>query len=195
MIEEKTMVGYEQILAVLTDLCGSNRTGTLFITTSDRHAAWFVLQDGKIVSCNYSVKRGRDAIPLLKTIKAGSFRFANGVFGAIARDPLPPTEALLSEISPTITGIATPVPDVSRSLATQAPAGVVKVGSLLAEMKKELLKHLGPIAEMLLDDYIDDHGMPANGGEALAFINAMAKELRNASNAEAFIAKMTGIAS
>jgi len=194
MAEEKTLVGYAEILAVLAGLCRSNRTGTLFVTTSDKHSVRFVLEDGQIVSCNYSMKRGRDAIPLLKTIKAGSYRFSDGIFSTITEIPLPPTETLLSEIRPTAAGIATSVLGRSPGAATQAPAvAVANMEGILAEAKKELAKHLGPIADMLLEDYFDDNGMPTTGDEVMAFLNAMAGELRDASKAEAFIARMSHI--
>jgi len=188
MTETKNLVGYGQIYEALADLCLRKRTGTMFITTWDNHSARFILEDGLILSCHYSVKRGPAAIPLLKSIQAGTYRFADGVINIKSDHRLPPTNSLLNELRPPHQDADLPpaVNSPRPSASTSRPPSL-EASPVLIAAKKELTRHLGPVAERIFQNYLRDNGMPTNNDQLSAFLTAMARQLGKASKARAFL--------
>lgn len=179
--EEKSMLQYDQLMAELKRLCSEKRTGTMFITTSDNHSARFVLSNGDIVSCNYSMKRGFDALPLLKNIKAGSYKFAESLFSSMSEIPLPPTNEFLNNLA---------TPEV-----VHTPAGAVQsvasdesgLNWAAKAIETELARFLGPIAAMLCEEYLEDDGPLKDSEDVRKMIDTMAAEIGLVAKEKEFI--------
>lgn len=188
MTETRNLLGYGQLYQVLVDLCRRKRTGTMFVTTWDNHSARFVLEDGLIRSCHYSVKRGPAAIPLLRSIQAGTYRFSDGLVNSKSDHRLPSTDTLLDELRPAAAGadIASFRDPTPPSASPPRPASLEPSPVLIAA-KKELTRHLGPVAERIFQNYLRDNGMPTNNDQLSAFLTAMARQLGKASKARAFL--------
>ena len=159
------MLDYDQLISELERLCVERRTGTLFITTWDNRSARFVISNGEILSCSYSIKRGRDAIPLLRGMKAGSYKFAEEMFSSMDEAPLPPTAELLADLAG----------------ARPAHVPVEKKGWIATEttrtIKTELARFMGPIADILCEDYLAVHGTVENPEQAARMTQALSARI------------------
>ena len=185
MAEGTTLIEYDKLMAELAGLCASKRSGTMFIKTWDNHSARFVLDRGKIVSCNYSLKRGYDALPLLKSIKAGTYYFADDVFSAIAEVPLPSTDEFLKQLSDEAFVHA------PEATVRTLPKGGAALNGVLNTIKEELTRIMGPIADMIFEDYIEDHGTPENRDGIRKLIDAMSAEIGEPAKERLFIDRVS----
>ncbi len=175
MSDDSVSASFDQLMDALAGYCGRRRSGTLFIVTADNHAARFVLDQGEIVTCNYSMKQGHDALPLLRNIKDCSYRFADDVFSAIGELPMPPTDKCLKYLRG----------DPART----APAAAAGSGALDI-LKEELTRAMGPVAGILLDGQLRAGGVPQTQADLSALIQRMAGQIGNAGKAQAFIAAL-----
>lgn len=176
MSEESIRADFGELMAALAEHCSRRRSGTLFIVTADNHAARFVLDQGEIVTCSYSVKQGHDALPLLRDIKECSYRFADDVFSAIGELPMPPTDKCLKYLRG----------EAART-ATQRPPAGKSVAAAVAIVREELTRLIGPVAGIILDNHVKKSGTPEDAAAVGALIDSMAGQIGNEAKARAFV--------
>src|SRR2546422_4475312 len=96
MSPEPAPVPYRQIVTELTALCRAQRTGTLFIATTDNQSARIGLREGEISSLAFRNQRGLEAIIQLRKIVAGRINFTDALMVPGPRGDLPMSLRLLA---------------------------------------------------------------------------------------------------
>lgn len=169
------------IISELRRLSGAQRTGVLRIVTDQNHTASFGLEGGRIVALRYRIKRGADAIALLKEINTGQYTFDEQEKPSDERALLPPHEEILARLgggahdadavgvtdAPNLT-VAAPPPE-----STLSPAAKATLEAALAE-------HIGPMAGIVCRNVFAD---ATSLGAAVA---AMASKIPDAERAGRF---------
>ncbi len=171
-----------QLLDVLQDLIQKQQSGSLFITSEDGHFGTLGLDAGEIVSVMYAPKRGVAALPLIAGLQRGSYRFDPA---AVAGRPqeLPTTQQILEMLrSGSPAGVVTG--------AVAAPTrGISETEKNFAcnRLKELLAQHLGPIADIVMDDALEDAGdICANPAQMPALVDKLAAEIDSESEAAEF---------
>jgi hypothetical protein len=122
MSPEPAPLSYRDLMAELGALCAAKRTGTMFIATTDNHAARIGLRQGDIVSLVFRAQRGLEALDHIRKITAGSFRFSDAVLDKAAHADLPYTADLLALMIGEESPLPPPAPAPPRAAASRAPA-------------------------------------------------------------------------
>jgi hypothetical protein len=164
------LLKYQELIAEIHRLFSEKQTGTIFITTNDNHLVRLVLNKGEIVHLVYDTNhRSYDAIPLLKKIQAGRLQFARGIFEAADEIPLPPTKELLYVLKGK---------GGEKDLVTYSPKKVAApFDEVILQIKRALSNHIGPIAALICDEYIEKAGGISNFNAINALIDDVAKEI------------------
>src|SRR3989442_14430803 len=110
MSPEPAPVPYRQIVTELAALCRAQRTGTLFIATTDNRSARIGLREGEISSLAFRNQRGLEALINLRKIVAGRINFTHARMDRETRGDLPLTVDHLALLGPTDPPPAPPPP-------------------------------------------------------------------------------------
>jgi hypothetical protein len=180
MSDHSPSVGFDALMAALADYCGQRRSGTLFIVTSDNHSAKFVLENGELVACGYSLKQGHDALPLLRGIKECTFRFAADVFSSISELPMPPTDKCLHYLRG----------ESARTVAGEKPHSML-TDDVARVLREELARLIGPVAGIVLERYVSQIGAPDSPTRLNSLIGALSGEVGGEAKAKAFSDSVT----
>jgi hypothetical protein len=192
-------VSYSKILDFLTTQIDKTMSGTLFIHSSCNRAITIALDSGEIHALYMGAKRGRKAIPLISNITGGSYRFEVSDLVEANHD-LPPTHEILHLLrkphGSSNNGSALSIPtSISAKTSTKNnntnnPKGLPdeKIDILCQELKGLLSEHLGPIADVLFDDTVDEVGNFYSSPEMVeSLINKLSEEIDNNNEAKHFI--------
>ena len=144
---EHPLLPSQEIFDEIRQLVAAKSTGTIFITSQDNHAVQIGLDNGDIIGCRYRFKRGKAALPLIAAMGAGRYSFDSTNY--VGEDSsLPPTANLLHILE-----------GGSGSQAMLVTSSTEKGGEEVATvLLQELALYLGPIASILIDDYLQDEG-------------------------------------
>ena len=197
MSSERAAVPYTELLSELGRLCAAQRTGTMFIATTDNQSARIGLRQGDIISLVFRAQRGLEAIDRIRKITAGRFTFSDTVVDRVASADLPATSDLLSLLAgngdaPTIPGAPTPPPRppeaTPRPVAPPAPQAAANPELVKAQavIEAELTEFVGPIAPLLCRGHIT---RAAAGGSSLdlpALVEAVAREIGDPAKEDRF---------
>lgn len=148
MKTDKELLSLPQIMGELKHLCDKGKTGTMFITSDDNHSARFALQDGKVFTCAFSQKKGFDALPLIKKIKFAHCRFADGVFSHMDEIMLPGENTLFDILE----GDAAAPASIDQAVELVNP----DMNKTLRMIEQQLSQYIGPIAEVVCEEYLED---------------------------------------
>ncbi len=148
----------------------------MFISTEDNHAVHISLEKGKIIGCRFRFKRGLDALPLIMEMEAGFYSFNPGAPGP-SDTALPPTDALLQML--TNTGLDTP--------AEMPVQGDIELTEITNIIVTELARYLGPIASLIVEDYLDDIGPIHDSGSLQKIVNSAASEIADERKRDEFV--------
>lgn len=162
MPEEQGFIDYPQLLKALKQLSQEKRTGTVFITTENNHAVRFSLQQGIITSCYYGLRKGYDAIVLIKTITKCKFKFASGIF-TDQESGFPETEDVFNMLNPN-----TDYTIIKNNNVNKKPK----------EIETLLASYIGPFSSMICAE-TDTKDMEV-------FINTVAQEIDEISQQQEF---------
>jgi hypothetical protein len=170
-------IPFPEIVAELRKLCIQAVTGTLFVATKANRSAQLMLDKGEIVFIYFFNKRGKEALELMSTIRAGRFRFQEGAVSR--RTPLPPTDAILQAL---IDGHKISDQDIEKPIST---------GLGLSQEQKTVLESclaefIGPMAAIICEDHLD---VAAN---LQAAVDALAAEIPSSDQAKKFKAIVLG---
>lgn len=180
--EQSTPLTYAQLLDELRQACVEKQTGTMMIATKDNQLARILLRDGEIVSINYRLQNGRDAVPLLKEIKQARIKFSLGKTaggGDRGAGNLPSTAEILRLLG---ADNATPAP-------VTATTGSVSVDQLPQAMKiieAELIEVLGPLASLVWNEHVTPTDKPVSASKLRLLIDNLAKEIGDPAKVQRF---------
>ncbi len=146
-------------------LCEKKASGMLFFNGDNAHLAQIGFKEGKVVSLSCMKKQGMEAIPLIRQIQSGWFRFAT--MEMPEQSLLPSTTDVLAVLSGTLA----------------SPVGRVATSEILDQRKVEILQsllaqYIGPIASILCSQL---NGMPLESA-----LDMLEKEIDNPQNAKRF---------
>jgi hypothetical protein len=146
---------YLQLLEALTGLINGKASGTMFIRSQCNHAITFSLDAGRIYAIHHGPRRGRSAVPLIAQITGGSYRFDAAGPGRPPQE-LPSTAEILEQLK-------TPQASAAGAEISSPADGTYAISPeqkhhICQALKGLLAQHLGPIAEMVFDDTVDETG-------------------------------------
>jgi hypothetical protein len=178
-------LNFSQLLDLLTELVNTRQNGTLFVRSDSNHIITVGLEKGSIIALLYGAKRGRNAIPLIRQIRAGSYRFEADLLVGFQQE-LPPTTDILNQLR---TGESSqPANPVGRG-PMRASIGISreKRDRLCRQLSELLGNYLGPIAQMVFDDALAESGaFYATPEQAEAFLHKLTEDIDNPREVEEF---------
>jgi len=163
---EHPLLSYHELIEELKQLISERASGVMFISTIDNHAIHIGIDDGDIVGCRYRFKRGIDALPLIMDMEAGRYSFNPGPPGTVD-DNLPPTDGFIRMLA-----------DTDQAEPAQKPIqGNTEISTATSVITMELTQYIGPIATVIIEDYLDDVGPINDSGALHKMIKAVASEI------------------
>ena len=193
MSPEPARMSYRELITELGALCAAKRTGTMFIATTDNHAARIGLRQGDIVSLIFRAQRGLEALDHIRKITAASFSFSDAVLDKAAHADLPYTADLLAlmigEESPLPpTAPAPPVAAAPRAPAAAAtpPVEHPQLVRAQAVIESELTEFVGPIAPLLCREHIARTAAAGPPWDWREVVEAVAREIGDPAKEDRF---------
>ena len=163
-MNQQSFSPFFEIIEDIKKLCEQRRTGTIFLVSDNNRMAQVFLDNGDIASILCRGQRGQDALSSLSNMQSARLRFDESIKIASSRDGLSNQtifEALM-QAAGKLSGVTS---DMMPRAAATAPAVVPASAdsavsfSINAETKKivqsALTVYIGPIAEIVCDDYFD----------------------------------------
>lgn len=170
---------YGELINALKSLCRERATGTMFIATPDNHFVRIVLTNGEISAASFRTKHGVEALPLIRRINAGRFKFSEGQITADAAASLPPGNDALRVLADD--GMSLNAVDAAqRSLTADKIVLAPKI------IERELAEYLGPIAGIVCSEHVGRIGAPRQVGDVASLLEAVAREIRDPRKVRAF---------
>ena len=196
MSPEAAPISYGELVKELGALCAANRTGTMFIATTDNQSARIGLREGEIVSVVFRTRRGLEAADHLRKIAGGRFSFSQTIVDRESSDDLPSTSALLAllagEASPLPPSHPSgPPPSASRPATPAAPAATsaaarAALSRAQSTIEAELMEFVGPIASVLCREHIARAASAGPPFDWTALVDAIAREIGDGAKEERF---------
>jgi len=178
---EHPLLSYRELIVELQRLLSDRSVGIMFISTMDNHAIHIGVKKGQIIGCRFRFKRGADALPLILEMEAGRYSFTPGSPGP-ADSQLPATEQLLDMLTHTKQNSPTDMPIQVANDLTELPNIV----------SDELTRYVGPIAAVLVEDYLDESGPVRDSGALQKLITSMASEITDERKRDEFTKAVVG---
>jgi len=173
------LLPFQEILSEIKHLVATKSTGTVFITSQDNHAVQIGLDSGNVIGCRFRFKRGNDALPLIAAMEAGRYSFANASYSGEDAS-LPPTTDLLHILEG----------DGSRQTLSATANTEMGGGEVATMLLQELALCLGPIASILIDDYLQDEGAVDSPKELQKMILTLADEIDDPKRRDEFLQRV-----
>lgn len=167
---------YAELIAALQSLCRENNSGTMYIATPDNQFARIVLKDGAITSLSFRTKHGAEALPLIRGIPAGRFKFSPGQVTVDAEHSLPPDYDAIAFLAADVGATTAAKTGLSRAALAQAPKII----------EGALAEFLGPIASVVCEEYLLKHGTPQTSEALHDCLNALMREIGDPAKARRF---------
>ncbi|MCP3868208.1 MAG: hypothetical protein GY703_08970 [Gammaproteobacteria bacterium] len=147
---------YSQLLKILGELIRKRETGVIFIRSQCNHSISFAFNEGHIKALSFGPRRGTRAIPLIRDIEGGTYRFDGAAYVDTLQN-LPATDEIMSQLQP-----AAPAADNAAAEASAEPGEPVVPETSWAEFGEEtrtlLTDYLGPIADVIFDEIVEEIG-------------------------------------
>jgi len=148
------------LVSIAREMVAKKQTGSLLLSVRHDHArrsAIIAIDNGKIISLSYGVKRGMAALPLLQAIDTCSCKFNEMVLGRPIIDLLE-TNALLDAIQSSQLVIPQSIKP-SSEFTSGSGFNQIKAIEIL---EQQLTLIIGPVASMILDDALEELGEITN---------------------------------
>lgn len=159
----------------------------MFITTNENHSIRFILKSGVIVFLAYRFQYGNEALPLIQKMESGVFSFKQDVFVGKDDPTLLDTVALLQILNNTKKSSAN---NNQVNRRENHHAETFFFDKEMRRVKAELSLLIGPIAQVICEEYIDDYGQPANAIELKKMLAILAEEIDDKEKREQFKQKL-----
>lgn len=191
MMTQQNFSPFFEIIEDIKKLCEQRRTGTIFLVSDNNRMAQVFLDNGNIASILCRGQRGQEALSSLSNMQSARLRFDESIKIASNRDGLSNQtifEALM-QAAGKLSGVSTNAASkVVASSPISSPTTSTTTFSINAETRKivqsALTVYIGPIAEIVCDDYFDK----ANNLRGL--IEQLAGEIPNEASANQFRAEL-----
>ena len=188
-MNNKQQYSYAQLIQQLRDFCNDHRSGTMLIISSDSHSIRFVLESGIIIACAYTMTQGKDALLAIRKIQSGSFSFVDGGFTGgmnINESPLPDTETIFKVLGQEANfsgraSTSSPAPQANITATSN-----IDIHQIIKGIEAELAEYLGPMAEFIFEEAIEDNGFPKSANDLANLVNTVALEIDDPSEKESF---------
>ncbi len=169
---------YPQLLEILQELIHKQESGTLFIRSECNHLTTFTLQSGQVTAVSFGPRRGDRAIPHIRNITGGTYRFdRESPVGAPQQ--LPDTGELINLLKSN--GASTEIMDPGGNGSVGGGASDRSSRRFSKELKELLTDHLGPIADIIYDDTLEEiGGVCSNTHQAQILIDRLATDIDDA---------------
>ena len=174
--EYQAYSSYNELMVVLVRFCREGRSGTMYIATPTNQFARIVLDRGTIVALSFRSQHGTDALPSIRGIPGGRFKFSAGQTHIDAKHALP---ADYNPLQMLCAGTA------SRA----APRGALPADGLapaLRMIERQLAEFLGPIAGIVCEEQLGKLGPPRKTEDLCGLLDALASEIRDPAKARRF---------
>lgn len=166
---------YAELMQALKSLCRAASNGTMFIATPENQFARIVLRAGDVVSLSFRTKHGAEALPLIRGIRAGRFKFSEGQVAVDEGTAVASNDDVLRQL----------MGDHAQNGSGRAiPADRLVQMPRIAE--RVLAEFLGPIAGIVCEEHLGKFGAPRDANAASDFIEALAREVRDPAQARSF---------
>ena len=166
---------HQQLYDELLKLTQTESSGTLIVNTNDGKMARFLIDKGLIHSIHHDEHNGVDTLPGLRAINGGNYSFIQGFEMDMDQPDLPDTTEILSMLK--------------EEAQIQAGSGVYE--QLIAEAQLELTKIVGPIADILVQDYLKAKGGPVSLDDFRSMLDELGSNITNEEKANQFIMELT----
>jgi len=181
---EQAPLSYSRLMAELGALCAADRTGTMFIATTDNHAARIGLRQGRIVALVFRNQRGLDALDHIRKITAGRWSFSDAVMDRGELADLPDTALLLGLLTGEEPPLLPPTAVSALAESPRPPAPAVPpatMSPLLAKARRtieaELTEFAGPIAPLLCRPHFERAAAAGPPWDWREIVEAVAREI------------------
>ena len=184
---------YQELISEIRRLSLDKRNGTIFITSTDGHIARIVLNKGTITYLIFdSDHHGSEAIPYIQGIKRARLQFVGGTFESYQAATLPSTEELFDQLS-----AVKIIPEKSSDFLNSTKIKpIAETGSdfstptnfnkAIETIKITLADYIGPIANVLCDDYIQTIKLNNTKDYLIVMIKTLALEIEKTDEQEEF---------
>jgi hypothetical protein len=190
MMNQQSFSPFFEIIEDIKKLCEQGRTGTIFLVSDNNRMAQVFLDNGNIASILCRGQRGQEALSSMSNMQSARLRFDESIKIASSRDGLSNQtifEALM-QAAGKLSGVSTNIMPRAAATSTVVATTSAATFSINAETRKivqsALTVYIGPIAEIVCDDYFDK----ANNLRGL--IEQLAGEIPNEASASQFRAEL-----
>jgi len=165
----KGIITRTQLINLLKSLVNEQRTTTLYVRTNDNHLITFGVDRGEIVSMRCGAKRGERAIPMIRQMRAGTYRLDDEHTPLRnAGITLPPSQTLLL------------------LLAEEDEIEASDCEWVQDVLCKVLADYMGPIAPLVCRETVEAVGGLDSPEQVERVIDRLAREIDNSAEAERF---------
>jgi hypothetical protein len=188
-----TELTYPELISEIRRLSLEKQNGTIFITSTDGHIARIVLNEGTITYLIFdSNHTGSEAIPHIQAIKLARLQFVGGSFESYQAGTLPSTEEIFAQLS-----AVKIIPEKSRDFSTSTQKKPIAkknhefststdLNQAIESIKITLADYIGPIANVLCDDYIQQIKPTNTKSDITVMIETLALEIEKPDEQEEF---------
>ena len=181
-------IDFTQFLATLRAQVESQATIYLRMVTDENHTLWIGVRAGRIESLLFGPRRGIIALHYLHTIRGGTLLLDHQIH--LPPTPgLPDTSTLLQLLDQA--GHATSGSSSAALPQTAARSGLDSrhAESILARLEALLQEQVGPIAHMVIEDWLEELGGLQDEATLRRFIDGLTREVEGIGDARAFRAQ------
>lgn len=158
-----------EVISEIRRLCEKKAGGMLFYNGDNGHLAQIGVTGGRIASLSCLKKQGMDAVPLIRQIQTGWFRFA--AMEIPDKSSLPSTADILAALG-----------EKSASPAVGSTGSIVLNQKQVEIVQNILAEYIGPIALLFCGQL--------NGASLESALDTLAKEIANPQHAKQFREKV-----
>jgi hypothetical protein len=188
-----TELTYPELISEIRRLSLDKQNGTIFISSTDGHVARIVLDKGIITylifDSNYS---GSEAIPHIQTIKLARLQFVGGTFESYQAGTLPSTKEIFEQLSAVkiIPEKSSDFPTSTKIIPNNYSSASTDINKAIEYIKIILADYIGPIANVLCDDYLQQIKPSNTKSDITVMIETLAIEIEGTENQEEFKKKI-----
>lgn len=172
MSENDSVFTFSELVDELRRCYVEKVTGTVMAATQDNQLARILFEKGNITFLSYGLKKGLDAITPIMEIKQARVKISHSRIGGQQSEKLPSTAEILQRLSG---GQMVPVaaqPALTSLSGDQIP-NAMKI------IEAELIEFLGPVAQIVLGEALEQVGKPTGARGISALVDALATEVRD----------------
>ena len=163
----------DQLAALLQSQMAERQTNTLYVHTDDNHLIAVGIERGEIVSLTCGARRGKRALPLIRNMHSGTYRFDENVMpDRRATTELPTGKELLASLT-----------DEAEDTEQGKPCDQGQLQSILC---KVLQDHMGPMAALVCRETIEAAGGLDSADKVKRVIDNLAREIDDPREASQF---------